>query len=86
MVSTNNGTQTDHVSTSDVPVGTWTYVSAVYDGVNLSFYINGALDGSAQAYTAPSVVADLPQYIGATDPDDPSTHFDGLIDQSYNFV
>ena len=26
-------------------------------------------------------MADLPQYIGATDPDDPSTHFDGLIDQ-----
>ena len=32
VVSTNDGTQTDHVSTGDVPVGTWTYVSAVYDG------------------------------------------------------
>ncbi|NIM29131.1 MAG: hypothetical protein GTN79_15385, partial [Gammaproteobacteria bacterium] len=82
VVSTHDGTQwNDYVSTSDVPVGTWTHVSAVYDGTDLSFYIDGAVDGAAQAYTPPSAVADLPQYIGATDPDDPSTHFDGIIDE-----
>jgi hypothetical protein len=39
-------------SNIDIPVGTWTHVAGVYDGINLKVYVNGNLEGSTP-YTLP---------------------------------
>ena len=34
------------ISTSSVPLNTWTHVAATYDGTSIKIYINGVLDGT----------------------------------------
>jgi len=78
-ISTNDGAWHDAVANSQSSTGTWTYLTAVYDGVGtVNFYFDGAPDGS-DSFTEPSVVAGASQYIGAG-----STgvfRFDGFIDE-----
>jgi len=77
VLATNNGSWTDHVSTSQVPLTTWTHVAIVVERASYTFYINSSQVGTG-TYTPPSSNASLAQYIG----DSQNVHFyDGGIDE-----
>ena len=77
VLATNNGSWHDHISNSQVPLTTWTYVSISYNGSDYIYYINNSPDGSG-SYTSPSSNASLNQYIGDSQT---SHYFDGRIDE-----
>jgi hypothetical protein len=52
-----------HYSASTVPLNTWTHIAASYDGTNVSFFINGALDATSPQ-TGSVYQSGSPLYIG----------------------
>lgn len=78
-IASNDGIWHDIYANTQTSVGTWTYLAAVYDGVDtVQFYFDGNPDG-ASSYTEPSVTAGSGQYIGAGDPG--IFRMDGFIDE-----
>ena len=77
VLATNDGSWHDHVSTSQVPLTTWTFVSVIFNGSSYIFYMNTSQVGSG-IYTPPGSNASLNQHIG----DSQTAHyFDGRIDE-----
>ena len=66
-------------SASVIPLGSWQFVAVTFDGARLSFYRNGALDGTADL-SSPLCTNDSPLYIGV---DFPLTteYWHGVIDE-----
>jgi len=78
LVPTNDGAWHDHVSDSEISVGTWANIVAAYDGAGtIRYYLNGNPDGS-DSYTTPSDIAGLAQRIGM---EKAGAAFDGVIDE-----
>jgi hypothetical protein len=78
-VTTNNGGWNTHSSNTEISLQTWSHIAAYYDGTStLYYYLNGSSDGT-DSFTEPSVVANLPQYIGVAYPT--TQNFDGTIDE-----
>jgi len=68
------------LSTSSVKAGVWQHVTAVYDGTNIYFYINGVADPPVAANGSLHTSAAGPVYIG--DYRTPGTFsFNGVIDE-----
>ena len=42
----NNGSQTNVVGATDVPLNTWTHIAGTWDGTTMRVYLNGMEDGS----------------------------------------
>jgi len=69
----------DSVSGStSLPIGTWSHIAGVYDGSQMTVYLNGVLDGSL-TISIPIPVNSLPLRIGADS--NGSSLFSGLIDE-----
>jgi hypothetical protein len=63
---------------STLPTGTWSHIAGVYDGTQMTVYLNGVLDGSlATSISIPT--NSLPLRIGAAS--DGGSSFTGLIDE-----
>ena len=58
-----SGGETGSTSTTVVPVGAWTHIAGVYDGTNLTVYINGSPEASLPMTTSLRN-SDLGLYIG----------------------
>lgn len=66
-------------STASVPLGQWSHVAIVYNGVNRIFYINGVASGS---FSCPAVSADTSgDAIGGVSDNSGDGYFDGEIDE-----
>lgn len=52
------------VSSSSIPLNTWTHVAVTYDGTNKQFYINGLLNGTASRPGSLYSTSGSPLYIG----------------------
>ncbi len=63
-----------------LPLNTWTHVVGVYDGTNVSIYVNGILRGSAPLSGA--IVPSPNDLQVGHDPSDTSRYFNGLIDEA----
>ena len=64
-----------------VPLNQWSHVAGVYDGTNLSMYLNGVLVG-APVYEPGQIVASGNDLQIGHDPAIPSRYFNGLIDEA----
>lgn len=69
----------DHYAASHISTGQWVYASAVYDGSNINFYINGSPNG-IHAYTPAPFVSGYGQSIGGS-LIGPGHNFKGMIDE-----
>lgn len=71
--------QTAAISTSALPLNTWSYVLCTYDGVNIKVYINGKQSGSSVTQTGLiTSINSTPLNVGR----EPSTnYYNGLIDE-----
>jgi len=65
-------------STSDIPLSTWTHVAGVYDGSQISVYINGSQDGSIGT-TSGAIPSNSNNLWIGDDHWNPS--FDGMMDE-----
>ena len=75
-----NGSYHSSSSTTPLPIGVWTHVTATYDGVNIKYYLNGLADG-VFAVSAGSVgVNTKDMYIGSNS--GAGEGVDGLIDET----
>jgi len=52
-------------NSSLIATSTWTYVAATYDGSNVRFYVNGALDRTVANTTDPGTPATFDSYVGS---------------------
>ena len=64
-----------------VPTNAWSHVAGVYDGTNLSIYLNGAPVGTPTSAPGQVVPSGNSLQIGH-DPSNPSRYFNGLIDEA----
>jgi hypothetical protein len=65
-----------------VPFGAWSHVAGVYDGTNVSIYVNGLLvSRTPGANPAPIVPSGNNLQLGH-DPSNPSRYFNGLVDEA----
>jgi len=65
-----------------VPFSQWSHVAGVYDGTNVSIYVNGLLvSRKLGAHSAPIVPSANHLQLGH-DPSNPSRYFNGLIDEA----
>ncbi len=77
--SNTGGSWNNHLGSTQNTLNVWTYLAASYDGTNVTFYRNGATDGSV-AYTQPNDANNLSQAIGSVG-DGARGFFDGQIDE-----
>jgi len=70
------------IATAPAPVSTgqWSHVAGVYDGTNVSIYVNGLMLGTPVAGAGQIVASGNPLQIGH-DPSNSSRYFNGLIDE-----
>jgi len=66
-------------SASQVPLDAWTHVAVTYDGLILSFYINGVLD-AAETQFFPLYQSGFPVYIGRQGSVCNCNFFQGFLD------
>lgn len=67
------------VSNTVIPTGTWTNITAVYDGSYVEMYIDGSLDNST-SYTGSLYAGNADLFIGHAADNSPHC-FDGVIDE-----
>jgi fibronectin type 3 domain-containing protein len=72
------GTATEVTATTSLPVNTWTFLTATYDGTTVRFYLNGTQVGSA-ARSGSIVTSTNPLQIGGDSIY--GQHFQGMIDE-----
>lgn len=81
-----NETQYDLKTPTDIPLDQWVHLAATYDpvGTRTAIYVNGQLAAEAtSAVNVPGFIFDgsAPFWIGQQFSDDPSTTFEGRIDE-----
>jgi hypothetical protein len=64
-----------------VPLNQWSHVAGVYDGTNLSLYVNGSLAGSP-VFAPGQIVPSAKDLQIGHDPSNPALYFNGLIDEA----
>lgn len=74
-----NGSNQVITSNTSIPDGEWHHVAAIYDGTNLSLYIDGVIDN--QESKTPPVDTNESFYIAAAGKNAPTQHFRGNIDE-----
>jgi hypothetical protein len=79
-VYVNGGRQWVTTVPAPVPLSQWSHVAGVYDGTNVSIYVNGALVGSPVSGPGQIVPSGNNLQIGH-DPSNPSRYFNGFIDE-----
>lgn len=74
-------------STSTIPTNTWTHVAVTYDGSNIRFYIDGALDNTI-AYAGALGQTATGLAVGCISASSQTNAFDGFIDEArvWNFA
>jgi hypothetical protein len=64
--TSDSGSRVYVITATTVPVNTWTFIAATWDGTTMRVYINGSLDANSSLFSGSILGMERPTTIGAT--------------------